>query len=137
MAMDERRRFPRTAAQIPIRLIQAPADGEYEAQSRDLSGSGVSCEVPQFLPLMAKLRLTLLLPSANHGRLPQRIVCEGAVVRVEPLRPAPESQARFRVAIFFTDIAPADRQRIVRYVAHHLPPGESRAPDGPSPAGGR
>ena len=137
MAMDERRRFPRAAAQIPVRLIQASAEGECETQSYDLSGSGVSCEVQQFLPLMAKLQLTLLLPSANHGRMPQRVMCEGAVVRVEPLRSAPESQARFRVAIFFTDIAPADRQRIVRYVEGHLPTGESRAPDRQPPAAGR
>lgn len=120
--MDERRRFPRAATQIPIRIIQTTAEGAYEIQSHDLSGSGVSCEVDQFLPLMAKLQLTLLLPSTDGQHAPQRIVCEGAVVRVEPLRAVAEGRARFRVAIFFTDIRPADRQRIVRHVERHLPP---------------
>lgn len=134
--MDERRRFPRAATHIPIRFIQAAANGEYETRTYDLSGSGVACEVSCFLPLMAKLQLTLLLPAANHDRIPKRIACEGAVVRVEPLPSAPEGQTRFRVAIFFTDIAPDDRQRIVRYVEHRLPTGQPRASGEPPPAAG-
>ena len=132
MAMDERRRFPRADTQIPIRIIHTTATGDqFEIQSHDLSGSGISCEVHAFLPLMAKLQLTLLLPASGDDRRPQRIVCEGAVVRVEPLRTQTDGPPRFRVAIFFTDIQPADRQRIIRHVEHHLPPGESRASDAP------
>ena len=130
--MDDRRRFPRADTQIPIRIIHTTAAGDqFEIQSRDLSGSGISCEVHAFLPLMAKLQLTLLLPDADHHHAPHRILCEGAVVRVEPLRTQVEGPPWFRVAIFFTDIKPADRQRIIRHVEHHLPPGESRASDAP------
>ena len=75
---------------------------------------------------MSTVQLTLQLPGANHRPQARAIVCEGAVVRVDPLETRGEGDATFRVAIFFTEITEADRERISRYVEGHLPTGEPR-----------
>lgn len=118
--MEERRKLPRTATQIPIRLVQSPQAAEIQTYSYNLSGSGVYCEVRQFLPLMSKVKLTLLLPGEDRTKPAQPVTCDGAVVRVDPLQTTAEGGAIFRIAIFFTEITAANRERIVRYVEHHL-----------------
>ena len=123
--MAERRRYPRADARIPVRIFQTSADGELETRTHDVSASGVSCEVHQPLPLMSKVQLTLQLPTTDRAHPGRAIVCTGAVVRVEPVRTTGEGEATFRVAIFFTDVAEADRERILRYVEGHLSAGQS------------
>ncbi len=135
--MAERRRAPRADTRLPIRIFQTSADGELEAHTRDLSASGVCCEVHQLLPLMSKVQLTLQLPAGDAAHPEQPIVCAGAVVRVDPIHTLGEGDATFRVAIFFTDVKEADRERIVRYVERQLPTdpssqsGSSNAPRHP------
>ena len=129
--MAERRRLPRASTQIPIRILHS-SQAEMEAHTHNLSGSGVYCETNRLLPLMAKVRLTLLIPPYFKSRAPRKIVCDGAVVRVQPSLFSTGGAARYLVAIFFTDIKPADRDHIVHYVAHHLaaaaPPSSSTSP---------
>ena len=118
--MSERRRLPRASTPLPIRILQS-SFGELEAEIINLSGSGVYCEIRRLVPLMAKVQLTLLLPSYARSRAAHRIRCEGAVVRIEPTQFTADGAARFRTAIFFTRLSDADRDRIVSYVEHHLP----------------
>ena len=131
--MEDRRRLPRITTQIPIRLLQSPQAAEIQTQSYNMSGSGVYCEVRQFLPLMSKVRLTLLLPAEDPRKPLQPITCDGAVVRVDPVMTTPEGGAVFRVAIFFTDITTAHRERIVKYVERHLAPDDSSRRGGVPP----
>ena len=65
---------------------------------------------------MSLVRLALVLPQGPSASEPIRAA--GAVVRCEHI--PDERPPAFEVAVYFTEIAEADRQRIVRFVNGQL-----------------
>ena len=110
----ERRRSPRLTAQLPVAISEASMT--VEAQTNNLSASGVYCTLDHFLPPMSKLQLHLELP---NGRSHATIRCAGVVVRVEPVI-ANAQRGRYHIAIFFTDVSERDRLAIARFVQLRL-----------------
>jgi hypothetical protein len=104
----ERRRHPRTRADLGLRL-GAPS-GETPARVHDVSSSGIRCLTEVSLPVMTQVRVHLVLPAALGER---HVVCDGVVVRSERTGRA----AAFDTAIFFSDVAEADRTELESYVA--------------------
>src|SRR5213594_2469335 len=106
------RRHPRVAQRIRVRSSSREAA---ELETIDLSAGGFSCTAPAFLPLMTKLALSLVLPaersaSADPTNGHETVTGEAIVVRTEP--PAPvDGQGTYRVALFFSKMDDADRQR--------------------------
>lgn len=107
----ERRRAPRIETRVPL-TIAVPA-GAVAAATRNLSSSGVYCEVDQAIALMTRVEAIVNLPG-NPLR------CQGVVVRCEPATERATTALRYRVAIFFTRITARDRRTIAHFVAQHL-----------------
>ncbi|HKQ58603.1 MAG TPA: hypothetical protein VJY35_12110, partial [Candidatus Eisenbacteria bacterium] len=81
----ERRRMSRADAQLSMRVEGYGGEGAMVpivTESKNISGSGVYCYSPLYLPPLSKVALTIVLP-AVPGRSPsQRLLkCEGVVVR--------------------------------------------------------
>jgi len=110
----ERRRAPRVAERVAVTMTDAGA--QLTAETKNLSASGAYCTLNQFLAPMTKLQLRFELPGGVRHRT---IRCSGVVVRVEPVI-ATADRGHYHVAIFFTDLAPRDREAIARFVQQRL-----------------
>lgn len=91
-----------------------------ELETIDLSAGGLSCTAPAFLPLMTKMAISLVLPDPTRPRTGdgdghETINGEAVVVRTEPAAPV-EGQATYRVALFFSRMDEADRQRLLDFL---------------------
>ena len=114
MNKTERRGAPRIAQEIPLTL--GDVGRELATQTTNLSASGTYCALNRFIPAMTKLQVRLEVP--DHPKSTS-IICQGVVVRVQPAHVV-SKQARYHVAIFFSDLADHDRATIARYVQQHL-----------------
>ena len=113
MTTTNRRRAPRIPHQLPLHLTHDEQD--LITKTENVSASGAYCTVTRFLPLMTKLQIRLQIPGGPT------IVCEAAVVRIEPPKPA-ANRAAYQVAVFFTDLSAHDRSVLAHYVQQHLQP---------------
>ena len=107
----ERRRAPRVEERLPV-IISMP-ECQVAAATRNLSSSGVYCELNRDMAPMSQVELAIELPT-------RRIRCEGVVVRRKILTESHSHPARYRLAIFFTHLATRDRQAIAQFVAERL-----------------
>jgi hypothetical protein len=111
-AKIERRRHPRVEEKIPLKI----KDEGFDAISvtKNISCSGVFCQVEGYFPLLSKVKIVLLLPSEEKAKA-HPIHIEGVVVRSEPVKSSPESNCR-NVAIFFSRIKRQDASKISNYI---------------------
>ena len=90
-----------------------------ELETIDLSAGGFSCTAPAFLPLMTKMAISLVLPDprprTGDGNGHETVNGEAVVVRTEPAAPV-EGHATYRVALFFSGMDEADRQRLLDFL---------------------
>ncbi|HEU4403635.1 MAG TPA: PilZ domain-containing protein [Candidatus Polarisedimenticolia bacterium] len=113
----DKRRHPRVSRRLRVRSDHHEA---LDLETIDLSAGGLSCTTPVFLPLMTKMALALRLPGGTEGADPDEQVVKGeaVVVRTEP--PAPSrSTDGYRVALFFSRMEEADRQKLLNYLKKH------------------
>jgi hypothetical protein len=108
----DRRRHPRVEEKIPLKI----KDEGFDAISvtKNISCSGVFCQVEGYFPLLSKVKIVLLLPSEQKSKA-HPIHIEGVVVRSEPVKMAPDSNCR-NVAIFFNKVKRQDSIKIVNYI---------------------
>jgi c-di-GMP-binding flagellar brake protein YcgR len=116
----EARRHPRVAQRIRVRSSSREA---VELETIDLSAGGLSCTAPAFLPLMTKMAISLVLPdphrsSTDDGDGHETVSGEAVVVRTEPADPV-DGKATYRVALFFSRMDEADRQRLLDFLGRH------------------
>jgi hypothetical protein len=109
---SERRRAPRIQHRATLSIVNPRQ--VIQAQLLDLSDSGVSCTLNQFVPLMTKFQLHFALP-----RTQEPIRCSGVVVRIRPPQ-AQNNGSSYEAAIFFSDLSDTDRQAIHAFVQHRL-----------------
>ena len=102
----ERRRDPRARASFP--LVFTPPSGPVEASVRDVSQSGICAAAARPIPEMTRVRFRFDLPTGEGSR---RVEGEGAVVRC-----VRRGEGGYEVAIFFTEVSEADRERIAGFV---------------------
>jgi c-di-GMP-binding flagellar brake protein YcgR len=115
---QDKRRHPRVAQKIRVRSSSREA---VEFETIDLSAGGFCCTAPAFLAPMTKLAVSLVLP--HHGPGPHRnggdvVSCEAVVVRTDP--PGQDHDGHYRLALFFSRMDDADRQRLHDFLAHHV-----------------
>jgi hypothetical protein len=115
----ERRRFPRAAKNLAIKLEDKEVD--FVTETKNISCIGAYCQVDTYLPILTKLKITLLLPKDKNSKMPKHIACEGTVVRVERCADTLEAN-RYNIAIYFNQIGKPDMKLIDRYVKTHLNP---------------
>lgn len=112
---QERRRSPRIANNIPVKICSE--QGDIVTETGNISRSGVYCKVDKYIEPMTKMKVHLLLPVKKGGKnSSKKISCQGVVVRSEAL----EGQESFNIAIFFNDIAQRDAETIADYINNFL-----------------
>ncbi len=114
---QERRRYPRVAKGLAIKLKDREAD--FVTETKNVSCIGAYCTVNAYVALLTKLRITLILPKSRKVKTSKPIICEGTVVRVEKCPPGIESN-RYNIAIYFNQISKGDMKIIDHYVKNHL-----------------
>lgn len=109
---SERRRTPRVPHQAALSIVNPRQ--VIQAQTLDLSASGVCCLLNQPVPLMTKFQLHFTLPRAEEP-----VRCSGVVVRIEPHR-RQDNGLGYEAAIFFSDLSDNDRKAINAFVQDRL-----------------
>jgi hypothetical protein len=117
MSYAERRKAPRVDERVSLSI--ASDAGELAVETRNLSAAGAYCETTQFIAPMTKLQLRFELPD---GAKSAKVVCEGVVVRIDPIVSNPHD-SRYHLAIFFSDLSESGRAAIARFVQHRLAAG--------------
>ena len=112
----DRRKWPRAAADWPIRLLLP--EGHFEARVRDVSRAGTCFFLDRPITEMTSLRIDLELPVQEGMRF---VRGEAVVVRCDKISDRLE---HYEIAAFLNDMAPPDRDALESFGA--LPP-EDRA----------
>lgn len=117
LTQAERRTYPRVTKKLPLKVKANSFD--IAAETKNISSSGVYCQVNKYVELMTKVAIILLLPLKlkNNKIVTRKLNCEGVVVRVEKSK---DAEGRFNLAIFFNNIKKADTAAITRYVNSHI-----------------
>jgi hypothetical protein len=98
---DERRKGPRLHAKWPI-TIQAPL-GKIHAESRDVSVSGVFVFSETAIPIDSRVQLTFTVPQQDIFHQDVQFLCDGTVVRLEPM-----ASGQFGIAVAWHRVRLAD-----------------------------
>lgn len=107
----ERRKDPRFFGNIPLKI--SSEDFDLVTESKNLSRSGVSCRVSQYIEPMTKLKIQLLLPfKRNDKTVTKKVSCGAVIVRTE----SEPAKGSYNVAIFFNDIQARDAEALAEYV---------------------
>jgi hypothetical protein len=115
--IEERRGAPRARADLPLQLQTTEAAARRPAELKDISRSGLCCSFPEPVAEMTVMGVDLALPGVGPHRV------QGVVVRCERSRGEPA----YDVAIYFTDVPPAARKDIDRFVAGAIARGREAA----------
>jgi hypothetical protein len=107
------RSAPRRALAVPARL--AGTSASWRGRLRDIGRGGAFVSIPSPLPLEAQVALTVRLPGPSGGDL----LARGVVVRQVNADDASHRLAG--VAIRFTDLDAASRERLDRFLHDDLP----------------
>jgi hypothetical protein len=113
----EKREYPRIKKNLPLKISRE--DEDIITETRNISCSGVYCRISAPVPMMSKIKMTLLLPLENQGKVKtHKIECRGIVVRSEPVRDLDgrRNDSRHNIAVFFTDLTKPQRTKIAQYV---------------------
>ncbi len=117
---NERRKDIRLENNIPVKICQE--DGDFVAETQNISRSGAYCQIDRHIEPMTKLKIHLLLTSSETGnKSTRKISCEGVVVRSEPVIDGDG----YHLAIFFSNITKRDAEYITDYVDAYLTPNKS------------
>jgi len=108
---SERRRHPRLDGNVPVKIYSDEFD--IVTESKNLSRSGVYCQVNKYIEPMTKLKIHLLLSRKESGKLvTKKISCNGVIVRTESV---PDTDC-FNIAIYFNEIQAKDATSIARFI---------------------
>ena len=80
----------------------------------DLSLGGVYCASSHDFPEMTRLAVRMLLP---NGTSAEPVDAEAVVVRRKKLKSSTGNNSRFELALFFTHVDDAGRERLARFLA--------------------
>lgn len=113
---QERRRSPRLARNIPLKLCGEQSD--VVTETHNLSCSGVYCRVNKYFDPMTRFDIHLLLPFKKGDKvITKKVSCKGVVVRVE----SQPGNKFFNIAVFFNEIDKKNSALIAQYINSHLP----------------
>lgn len=114
---QERRRYARVDKNIAIKLKDKDVD--FVTETMNLSCIGAYCQINSYVPILTKLKITLLIPRARGKTAAKHIACEGTVVRVarshDPMEPN-----KYNIAIYFNQITKSDMKLIDAYTRDHV-----------------
>ena len=110
----DRRRSLRVEKTLSLQLT-APAF-DLTTETKNVSRRGVYCRVNRHIPFMAKLKIALLVPLQERGRVVSRTIrCDALVVRSESQMVENGKEKHF-VALYFERMKPSDSVHLERYI---------------------
>ena len=112
----ERRRYARAPRSLAIKLEDREAD--FVTETKNISCIGAYCQIDNYLPILTKLKITLLVPKSKSLKTAKHITCEGTIVRVERSSD-PLEQNKYNIAIYFNQISKGDMKLIDSYVKNN------------------
>ncbi|MBN2119467.1 MAG: PilZ domain-containing protein [Candidatus Omnitrophica bacterium] len=114
--IKEKRKYPRVVKTIPLKLSSHQTD--IVTQTKNISCIGAYCSINKPLPLMTKLKITLLLPEKekDYKDTSKKVNCLGIVVRSEKATHKDD----YDIAIFFEQIREKEKLKLEEYINHHL-----------------
>lgn len=112
----DRRRSIRIAESLPFKI--GHASFESEAVTINISTNGALCLIDQDIPLMTQLKVALSLPGAKVSSRSRSISMKGVVVRKEK----DALNKKYLIAVYFSEIKPADRETLERFIESRLQP---------------
>ena len=107
MSGVEKRRFPRVACMLPVRLYPTGERKLIETLTKDLSTGGLKCLSPVPKPVATALSLELAL---GQGELPVNLRA-----KVAWFQSVPRSD-QFYMGLCFLDISDEEHKRLSRYI---------------------
>jgi len=120
MTSKERRRAVRAPAKLAMEVKLSGKDcGNVE--TINVSANGVYFSSRTFVAPLTRLEIVLLLPGIGEGgaKDKRQVVCEGVVVRSEPVGEE-EKPAQYEIACYFTSINEKDRSDLESYILSTL-----------------
>lgn len=108
----ERRKHPRVEEKIPLKIKDEGFDTI--SVTKNISCSGVFCQVDGYFPLLSKVKIVLLLPSEEKSKA-HPVHIEGVIVRSEPVKSSSNPNCR-NIGIFFSRIKKQDTAKIAAYI---------------------
>jgi len=88
---------------------------DVQAVTLNISTSGAMCVVDKDIPMMTQLNIGLELPTGVPGKT-KTVHMKGVLVRKEKdIR-----TGRFLMAVYFSDMKPADQKRLEQFIARSL-----------------
>ncbi len=113
---SERRMDKRFDVELPLKI--GGTDFKIATATRNISSSGIYCQVNRFVPVMTKLGLDITIPLIeNKRKIEKKFNCEAVVVRIKP-EPSLKDGKAYQLGLFFVDIENKDRQIINHYLQH-------------------
>lgn len=113
---SERRIQKRFNAKLPVKI--GGSDFNITTDTKNISSSGIYCQIDQFVPVMTKLGLKMSITLIeNDQKVKKNVYCHAVVVRIKPEEESSETKF-YQLGLFFTDIAEQDRKLINLYLQH-------------------
>ena len=109
-----RRVNQRYDVQLPLNI--GTEGFHFESTTKNISCSGVYCQIDFFLPLMTKLEVTMNFPIIeNNKKVEKTFTTNTVVVRIDPEFDQPGCDVYY-IALFFMGIKEENRNLIARYI---------------------
>lgn len=115
MANQERRKFPRIHDEGLSLKLDA---GEFGTMTHttDISASGLYCKIGKEIPLMSRVKLSIIVPDMTKtDKASGPLEIDGVVVREHPVI-IDGAVKHFDVAIFFDNLSEKDKEIIQNYI---------------------
>lgn len=114
--INERRRYPRIKKNVPLKVSAQGYD--IVTQTKNISCNGAYCSLNTYVPLMTKLKITLLLSEKNstNREKSKKVHCVGVVVRIEESN----KKGTFDAAIYFEQIREKEKLKLEEYLSYHI-----------------
>lgn len=112
-AILDRRRSIRIAESLPFKIGHQGYD--LQTSTLNISASGAWCLVEKEIPVMTQLNIALSLPGESRSAT-KKIRLKGTVVR----REKEARSGKFYIAIYFSDVKPADAKHLKKYIDDRL-----------------
>jgi len=108
---SERRRYTRIDSNLSINIRNGNFD--IVTETKNISCIGAYCQVDRYVPLLTKLKTSILIPTKTKDNS-KHIDCGGIVVRIEKLNHPLEEL--YNIAIYFNEIKKDDLNKIESFV---------------------
>jgi len=110
----ERRSDARFDITLPVKI----GSGDYDliTNTKNISCSGIYCQVSRYIPVMTKLALTMHVPLIiGKRKVEKKVDCTCVVVRIMP-EFIQESLNNYDIGLFFSQIQEKDQALISKYI---------------------